>query len=242
MTTYALTLSEVIVTVHILAVVAAFGGAVAYPVWFRMIRGGTPEQRAFFHRAQAKLGKLWITPWIVVLFGTGAYLTTDQDLWDAWWVLIPTAILVVILALGIGLLGPSEERLTRYAEEGDQSEYEAVLRRVKAATWLAIVLVVAATLMMVARIPDSTETEPVHETAPRGAQVFVEAGCGSCHTLAAAGTRGTHGPNLDEAADLSAAEIRVAIGAHPDDFNQRLSEQELDALTNFIAEEAGSGN
>jgi hypothetical protein len=31
----------------------------------------------------------------------------------------PSVIEVVILALGIGLLDPSEERLTRHAEEGD---------------------------------------------------------------------------------------------------------------------------
>jgi cytochrome c6 len=31
-----------------------------------------------------------------------------------------------------------------------------------------------------------------------GARVFRSAGCGSCHTLAAAGTHGTVGPNLDK--------------------------------------------
>jgi cytochrome c553 len=32
-----------------------------------------------------------------------------------------------------------------------------------------------------------------------GEKLFVSAGCGSCHTLKAAGTRGTRGPNLDNA-------------------------------------------
>ena len=31
-----------------------------------------------------------------------------------------------------------------------------------------------------------------------GAKAFTDAGCGGCHTLAAAGTRGTVGPNLDQ--------------------------------------------
>jgi mono/diheme cytochrome c family protein len=238
--TLAVTLSEVLVTIHIIAVVAAFGGALAYPLWFRLVRDGTPQQRAFFHRAQAQLGKLWITPWIVVLFATGAYLTTDHDLWDAWWVLIPTAMLVVILVLGVGVLGPGEERLSRCAEEADQSEYDSVLRRIKAATWLAIGLVAAATFMMVARIPDSAETQPVNEQAPRGERIFVETGCGSCHTLSAAGTNGTAGPNLDEAAgDAGVAEIRSAIAGHPDNFEERLSEEEFDALATFVAERAG---
>ena len=33
----------------------------------------------------------------------------------------------------------------------------------------------------------------------RGKQLFVQAGCGGCHTLADAGTKGTIGPNLDDA-------------------------------------------
>jgi uncharacterized membrane protein len=112
MTLAAITFSDVMVTVHILAVVVAFGGALAYPIWFRMIRNGTPEQRAFFHRAQDTLGKFLITPGIVVVFATGAYLTSDQDVWGEGWVLISTAMLVVILVIGAGLLGPSEGRLT----------------------------------------------------------------------------------------------------------------------------------
>jgi hypothetical protein len=62
MTMLAVTRSDVLVTLHILAVVATFGGALAYPLWFRMIRDGTPAQRAFFHRAQARLGKVLIMP------------------------------------------------------------------------------------------------------------------------------------------------------------------------------------
>lgn len=244
MMTPAVTLSEVLLTVHILAVVVAFGGALAYPVWFRMIRDGTPEQRAFFHGAQAKLGKFVITPGLIVVFATGAYLASDNDLWGEGWVLIPTAITVLILGLGAGLLGPSEERLSRQAEEGDQGEYDAVFRRVKGATWLCIVLVVAATFLMVARVPDSTETESANGAGlSGGAKIFVDTGCGSCHTLEAAGTDGMVGPNLDEAAaDLGEEEIRAAIGSHPEDFEAQLSEADFGTLASFIADQAGAGN
>jgi MFS family permease len=153
MTMVAVTLSEVMVTLHILAAIVGFGGALAYPLWFRMIRDATPEQRAFFHRAQATLGKLVITPAIVVIFATGAYLASDHDLWSAGWVLIPTAILVVILVLGATVLGPSEERLSTPVAR-DDPEYAAIFRRIKAVTWLLAVLVVVATFLMVARIPE----------------------------------------------------------------------------------------
>jgi mono/diheme cytochrome c family protein len=101
--------------------------------------------------------------------------------------------------------------------------------------------VIAATLMMVARVPESDEAEPADEAAPAGAQIFVETDCGSCHTLAAAGTNGTVGPNLDEeAAGKSAAGIRDAIGDHPDDFESQLSDRDLETLASFVAAEAGS--
>ena len=237
------TLNEILVTVHILAVVVAFGGALVYPVWFRLIRDGTDEQRSFFHRAQATLGKFVITPAIVLLFASGAYLASDLDLWGEAWVLIPTAITVVILVLGAGLLGPSEERLSEHAAEGEQREYETVLGRVKAVTWLLAALVVAATFLMVARVPDGGETSDAEEAASPGAEIFAEVGCGSCHTFSAAGTDGTVGPNLDQAATgMTPEEVAAAVAAHPDGFEDQLSEEQLEDLAGFVAESAGSGN
>ena len=149
----AVTFSEVMLSLHILALVATFGGAVAYPLWFHMIRDGTPEQRAFFHGAQATLGKFLITPGIVVIFATGAYLASDEDLWGEAWVLIPAAILVVILLLGAGFLGPTEERLARDARRGDPSAYDTGFRRVRLVTWFLAALVVVAIFLMVAHVP-----------------------------------------------------------------------------------------
>lgn len=143
MTLLAVTSTDILVTLHILAVVVTFGGALAYPLWFRMIRGGTPQQLAFFHRAQADLGKFLIVPGIVVIFGTGAYLASDQSVWAEGWVLIPTAILAVILLIGGAFLGPSEERLSKAAEAPDTHAYEVGLRRVKLVTWVFVVLIVA---------------------------------------------------------------------------------------------------
>jgi mono/diheme cytochrome c family protein len=44
---------------------------------------------------------------------------------------------------------------------------------------------------------DEAERLDPAQTAPSGKQLFVQR-CGSCHTLADAGTTGTVGPNLDE--------------------------------------------
>ena len=74
-----------------------------------------------------------------------------------------------------------------------------------------------------------------------GAQVFAKADCGNCHTLQAAGSTGTIGPNLDEA-QLSAAEVEKQVreggGAMPS-FEDDLSDQEIADVAEFVSSSAG---
>jgi mono/diheme cytochrome c family protein len=86
-----------------------------------------------------------------------------------------------------------------------------------------------------------------------GAQVFANNGCGSCHTLAAANSGGTTGPDLDEVLPgQSEAEIEESIvdpeakieqgypaGVMPQEFGSQLSEEELKQLIEFLMENAG---
>ena len=78
-----------------------------------------------------------------------------------------------------------------------------------------------------------------------GRAVFARMGCGSCHTLAAAGSRGEIGPDLDERlpghtrASLVERITRgpAADGTFspmPDNFGDRLDDDELDALVDFL--------
>jgi cytochrome c oxidase subunit 2 len=83
-----------------------------------------------------------------------------------------------------------------------------------------------------------------------GEAVFAANGCGSCHTLAAAGASGTIGPDLSQIARADAADaayIRdsvvdpnkvIAAGysadVMPDDFRDKLSPAELDALVEYL--------
>ena len=58
-----------------------------------------------------------------------------------------------------------------------------------------------------------------------GAQVFADAGCGSCHTLQAAGSTGTLGPNLDQlkpTRDVVAAQVKSGGGGMPSFAGQAL--------------------
>ena len=71
-----------------------------------------------------------------------------------------------------------------------------------------------------------------------GRRIFVSAGCGGCHTLAAAGTHGTIGPNFDESETLSRAQIRnqleVGVGGMPS-FRGRLTPRQEAAVAAFLS-------
>jgi mono/diheme cytochrome c family protein len=71
--------------------------------------------------------------------------------------------------------------------------------------------------------------------------VFTSAGCGSCHTLAAAHASGDIGPNLD---DLKPSEALVAHqvtngGPAMPSFADRLSKAQIAAVAKFVASAAG---
>jgi len=85
---------------------------------------------------------------------------------------------------------------------------------------------------------ESTETEAT-ETASEdadGAAIFAEAGCGGCHTFAAANSSGTVGPSLD-GIDLSKDEIEQKVrngGGGMPAFGDRLSDAEIEAVADYV--------
>jgi mono/diheme cytochrome c family protein len=95
-----------------------------------------------------------------------------------------------------------------------------------------------------------TETETDTETddgttggdAAAGKEVFLgAAGCGSCHTLADAGTSGSIGPNLDDSqpsSDLVVDRVTNGAGAMPS-FSDQLSEEEIANVAAYVSTAAG---
>jgi DNA-binding beta-propeller fold protein YncE/mono/diheme cytochrome c family protein len=120
-----------------------------------------------------------------------------------------------------------------------------VLRRIDRilapVTWAAAALVVVALIAGPALIGAKTD-EPAVEPAAAGAAdakaTFADS-CGSCHTLARAGTDGTVGPNLDERKPDAAkveATVRSGKGTMPA-FEGTLSDAEIKAVAAFVAGE-----
>jgi mono/diheme cytochrome c family protein len=74
-----------------------------------------------------------------------------------------------------------------------------------------------------------------------GKAIFTSAGCGGCHTLAAAGASGNVGPNLDTlkpAKDAVAHQVEVGGGAMPA-FKGQLSDAQIQAVAQYVASAAG---
>jgi cytochrome c551 len=73
--------------------------------------------------------------------------------------------------------------------------------------------------------------------ATNGEAVFASAGCGGCHTFSKAGSSGSIGPNLDDAApsfDKVVTQVTNGGGPMPS-FKDQLSEQEIRDVAAFVS-------
>jgi cytochrome c553 len=95
---------------------------------------------------------------------------------------------------------------------------------------------------------ETTETETTQTDtgtggqgdAAAGKQVFIT-NCGTCHTLADAGTTGTVGPNLDDAMpsfDLAVDRVTNGQGVMPP-FKDTLSAQQITDVATYVSQAAG---
>jgi len=112
---------------------------------------------------------------------------------------------------------------------------------------------VAAYVGMWAGVPGA---EPPKVPGGPGAQVFANNGCGGCHTLAAAGSGGVTGPNLNEylAPDDNAAGVEEMIvdpnaeiaegypaNVMPQNYGEALTPKELKDLVQYLIENTPAG-
>jgi hypothetical protein len=142
---------DVILWLHITAVVTAFGALFAYPVFLTVNARAPLGQRAGLHRAQIAFSKRVTGPVIGVILLAGIYLASDADVWGEFSVIAPVVLLFVIAGLGATVLRRGEERLLALAEAGDERAYAGALSAVLRWTWVALVLIVVTIFIMAAK-------------------------------------------------------------------------------------------
>jgi hypothetical protein len=146
---------QIILAIHIAAVVVAFGVTFAYPIIGAVGSRMDPRAMPWFHRMQDLLGKRLVSPGLAAVLVAGIYLASKLDQWSSFYVQFGLAAAIVIGALGGVFFSPSERKLAELAERdikaaGDgevtwSAEYEALQRRtaiVGAATGVLVLVTV----------------------------------------------------------------------------------------------------
>jgi uncharacterized membrane protein len=135
---------DVVVAIHVMAVIAAFGIWFAYPLL-------VPRGDAAAHRAQARVARLVVTPAGTLALLAGIYLASDRSYWDKSWVGIPLLVLIVLMGITGGYFIPRQLRLAELAEAGPGAEYDALARQVARVAMVAAALVLIAVFLMVVK-------------------------------------------------------------------------------------------
>lgn len=150
---------QVVIAIHVMAVVVAFGITFAYPVILVVGRRREPRMMPWFHRLQRALGRRLTNPGLTLVVAAGIYLASYLHLWSQFFVQWGIGAAVVLGALEgsfmiryAGRLADLAERDIAGAGDGEvrfSDEYESLFRRVCVIASLMGLLVLATVYVMV---------------------------------------------------------------------------------------------
>jgi hypothetical protein len=152
---------EVVIALHILAVVFAFGATFAYPVIFA-VAAKEPRSLPTVYRAIHAISRRVIGPGLALVVIFGIYLASKLHLWSSFFVQWGLGVAIVIGAIEGAYLGPREKRLIAISEaevaaagpDGEivqGAEHKSLARSVGIVGALMDVLVVLTIYFMVTR-------------------------------------------------------------------------------------------
>jgi uncharacterized membrane protein len=152
----------VVEALHVMAVIAAYGLPLAYPLLLPYMRRNHPRAMPGVHDVQHRLNVLLTGPGTVLILAFGAYLASRHHLWDETWVQVPIGIIVVIGLLGGAHVVPASKRMSALARADVDATapggsitwslaYERTYRRYMATEVLLGALVLTAIFFMTAQ-------------------------------------------------------------------------------------------
>ena len=107
---------QVVLAIHIMAVVVAFGVTFAYPLFDVIGHRLDPRAIPWYHRMQVLIGQRLISPGLAVVLIAGIYLASKLHQWGQFYVQWGLAVAIVLGALGGLFFAPRERRLAELAE------------------------------------------------------------------------------------------------------------------------------
>ena len=78
----AVAVSDLVLAVHILAVVIGFGVLFAYPMLLTAAARMDPSVTPWLLRARQRLGRVLVNPGLLVILLAGIYLASDEHQWS----------------------------------------------------------------------------------------------------------------------------------------------------------------
>ena len=155
----AVELFEIVLALHILAVVIAFGASFAYPVLLGTVTKADTRALPALYRALHAISQRVIMPGLALVVICGIYLASHLHLWNTFFVQWGLAVVIVIGAVEGAYLGPREKRLIEVADRdvaaaGDGpvtfgAEHDSLIRRIGGVGALMDLLVVITIYFMV---------------------------------------------------------------------------------------------
>jgi uncharacterized membrane protein len=158
------TFPQVVLAIHILAVVIAFGGVFAFPLMFGAAVRTDPQVIPWLLRARQQVGRYLINPGLLFVVLAGIYLASKEHQWSSFYVAWGIIAAIALGALEGSLVIRSAGRLADLAERdlaatavpaGGQRtsaewspEYTATLRRFTLAGNAMVAIVVLTIFFM----------------------------------------------------------------------------------------------
>jgi hypothetical protein len=159
----AVTFPDVVLAIHIMAVVVAFGVTFAYPIIFAVFGKADPRSLPALYRAVHTVGTRLILPGLAIVVIAGVYLASHEHMWSHFFVQWGLAAAVVLGAAGGMFFSPTERRLIALADRdvaaatgGEvtlSAEHEALSKRLAIVGTSFSLLVLVTIFVMVAGAP-----------------------------------------------------------------------------------------
>ncbi len=151
----AVTTYNVVLAIHIMAVVVAFGVTFAYPIMFAIAAKHDPRSLPVLHRIERVVDRVLVNGALVIVLGAGIYLASEGHLWKAFFVQWGLGAAIAIGALVGAVMIPTSKKAQETIErdlaagEGTPSEeYRKLARRLATVGGLLSILVLVTILFM----------------------------------------------------------------------------------------------
>jgi uncharacterized membrane protein len=111
---------EIVLAVHIMAVVIAFGWTFSLPIVFAVAVKSDPRSLPLLHRTEFIISRWLLNPALVVILGAGIFMASDGHHWSEFFVQWGVGVVIVLGGVVGAVLMPASKR----AEEAARADLQ----------------------------------------------------------------------------------------------------------------------